>query len=229
MIEEVDEAILEALRKGLAELLPPENVVLGEPGGERPKAVFLNNIDFTVEELGIGSSGGIKKEEVSESLEGDGARKDFQLSQKPLFPLIGVESPLGTARHEPDDFGVDYSGGIISFRLPPEKGKEIQIRYHIAHAVAETRCLKFALSYALTIWAEDQLERDRITLEAVKVLYQERPELEKRGVSDIRLVRGFSEGSALDRRRRASTLQYLVETTISIEMPLPAIERIEIG
>jgi hypothetical protein len=227
MIKEVDEAILETLKEGLHELMPPENILIGDPEGEKTKAVFLINADFIVEEMGIGGSVEVKNEEVFDKFNSDGAQREFHLSKKPLRPLISVDAPLGISKHEPDDYTVDYDRGIISFRQPPTKDKKIQTRYNIPHAVSETHNLKFVLDYIIKVCAPDRSDRDKITLEIIKILYRERSELEKKGISKIRLVKGISRRKDED-TKKACILQYLVETTLPIEMQIPAIERIEI-
>jgi hypothetical protein len=63
---------------------------------------------------------------------------------------------------------------------------------------------------------------------AIKVLYRERVALVNRGVEEIKLVKGYSAQAAED-AKKASVIEYLVETTVQIEMLLTPIEKIEIG
>lgn len=227
MIREVEDAILESLKKGLSELVPPENIIIGEPDFSKTKSISLTNTGFMVEELGVGGSGGLKKEEIVEKFDTNGIKKDFKVSQNPLRPLINVESPAGTKKNEPDDYNVNYAERVISFRAPPGKGKDnVQIKYHIARAVGEIRNLKFVLTYYLGIWANDPNEKNNITLETIKVLYREKSNLAKRGISEIRLIKGYSENVDT---KNLSRIEYHVESTVSIEMPLPPIDKIEIG
>jgi hypothetical protein len=228
MIGEVEKAILELLRENLSDLMPPENIIIGEIDQKKAKSISLLITGFTVEELGIGGSGGVKKEEVVEKFDSDGKKKDFKLSQKPLRPLISVENPAGVIKTEPDDYTVNYAGGLISFRMPPEKGRGgVLVKYYIARVVGESRNLKFTLAYSLTVWADDQNERDKIALEVIKVLYRERANLAKRGVSEIKLIKGYS--AEIAETKKVSIIEYQVETTVKIEMPVPPIEKIEIG
>lgn len=228
MINEVEEAILEVLKKGLSELVSSENIMVGELDRKKKKSISLINTGFTVEELGIGSSVGVKKEEIAEKFSSDGKKKEFKLEQKPLNPLISVESPVGIVKNEPDDYTVNYAEGVIFFRMSPEKGEgNVQAKYYIARAAAETRNFKFILNYALNIWADDLPERNRLTLEAIKVLYRERPRLVNRGVEEMKLIKGYSR--AAEDAKKANVIEYQVETTVQIEMPMPPIEKIEIG
>ena len=199
-----------------------ENSILKE------KSIFLVNTGFTVEEQGIGGSGSVKKEEV-EKLDSDGKKKDFSLSQKPLKPLISVESTIGSLKNEPDDYTVDYQKGIISFRMPPEKGKEsVQIKYKITRAVAETRSLKFTLAYSIYVRGENMQNRDHIMLETIKVLYREKAALAKKGVEELKLIKGYTTQEAEGQNTNEGVIEYQMETTIKIEMPLPHIERLPI-
>jgi hypothetical protein len=227
MIKEVDDALLEILKKGLSELLPSDNVVMGEPEGRKTRAVFLNCRDFTIEEMGIGGSAEVKSEKISKSIDADGVKLEFPLSNIPLRPLVSVESPPGTFRQEPDDYTMDYSRGIIKFRQPPAEGTTIHISYNLSRSVAEIRRLKFNQIYTITLWASEQEDRDRMTLEAIRVLYLGQSELGKRGIDEIQLIKGISQEDGKE-KRRSSVLKYLVGTTLSIEVPQPAIERIEI-
>ncbi len=229
MIREVDEALLDSLRKGLSEFIQPENIIIGEFDPIKTKSISLNNTHFTVEDEGIGGSGGVKKEEIVETFDPDGETMIFTLSQKPLLPLISVESPVGTVKREPEDYTIDFNKSTIFLRIPPEKGRSVQVKYFIARSVAETIDLKFLLTYSLTIYADDLMERNEIMIETIKVLTREKVFLGQRGISDIRLIRGYSGKILEDQAKMASIVEYLVETTIQIEMPLLPIERIEIG
>jgi hypothetical protein len=225
MIREVEEAILESLRKGMSELIPSENIIIGDLDIKKTRSISLINTGFTIEELGIGGSGGVKKEEVIEKFHSDGKTGDFNLSKKPLRPLISVENPIGTVKNEPDDYIVDYESGKISFRAPPEKGKEsIQVKYQISRAVGETRNLRFMLIYSISVWADDLQEKNLLILEVIKILYRKRDEFISRGIDSMKLIRGYSENA-----NKPSIIEYQVETTIQIEMPMPPIERIKIG
>jgi hypothetical protein len=230
MIKEVDEAILESLRKGLSNIVPSENIVVEEVNPEKGKSIFLVNTGFTVDEQGVGGSGGVRREEVVEKFDSDSEKKNFSISQRPIKPLISVESPIGILKSEPDDYTVDYQNGVVSFRVPPEKGKEnIRIKYNIARVVAETRDLKFTLTYSIYVRGENIRNRDLIMIEIIKTLYLEKTALAKKGVEEIQLIRGYTTPRTEGQNINEGIIEYQVKTTIKIEMLLPSIERIEIG
>jgi hypothetical protein len=230
MIKEVDEAILESLRKGLSDLVPSENIIIGDTDQKKDTSIFLIDTGFTVEEMSIGGSGGVKKEEIAEKFNSDGKKKDYTLSYKPLKPLISVENTVGNLKKEPDDYTVDYQKGIVSFRAPPEKRNEtVQIKYNIARAVAETRNLKFVLAYSIYVRGENWQSRNQIMLEIIKLFYLERAKLADNGIEEMKLIRGDTTQKTEDRTFNEGIIEYQVETTFKIEIPLQPIERIEIG
>src|SRR3974390_1131104 len=99
MIQQVDDAILAALKRGLKEIVPPGDVTLGTmPEAARSVALLCN--DFAVDERGIGGSVGVAYEEVAESFDADGSGKSFRLTRGPARVIISVESPPGTLRRE---------------------------------------------------------------------------------------------------------------------------------
>jgi hypothetical protein len=100
-IKEIDDALLEAVRKQMSGTIPPQNVVTGTPGGREGPFVSLASTGFVVEEQGLGSSKTVKKEEVSDTFDTGGDTKDFTLSQAPVKPLVRVESPA--RREQPAD------------------------------------------------------------------------------------------------------------------------------
>lgn len=227
MIAQVDEAILDFLKKGLNELVPPDDIIIGDVDTSKPISVSLLNTDFSVEEQGIGGSGSVKREEFEETFDCNGKETDFTLSQKPLQPFVIVETPVGTEKKETDDYFVDYNTDTISFRESPKKGI-VKVKYCNARAVGEIHYLKFILNYLLTVWAGDPVNRDIVALEVIKVLYRERPGLEKRNVSEIKMVKGYMD-YLNETPVGKIILEYQVETVITFELPLPPMEQIEIG
>ncbi|MCD1294338.1 hypothetical protein CUJ83_04910 [Methanocella sp. CWC-04] len=231
MIREVDEILLGYLREGLSEFISPENIVIEEFKTKKPKkSISLVSTEYVIEELGMGSSSTIKKEEAMEKFDTDGEKKDFQLSRTPLNPLISVESPPGTIKNEPDDYMVNYATGSISFRTAPEKAKDgVHARYNVARAVAETRNLKFVLNYSLIITTENPRDKSILTLEAIKLLYGKKTAMVSNGIEDFKLLKGYSvhasEGQVVD----ASVIDFQVVKIVEIEIPMPPMERIEIG
>jgi hypothetical protein len=229
MIKIVDEALIESLKKGLSGLIPPENIVLGEVDMQKSKYLALENADFTVAEEGIGGSAQEKREEVAESIEPDGSKSEFDLAGNPLRPIINVEASDGSLMSEPDDYKLDYQKNKIHFRVPPPKGQPVLVRYYLGRSIAEVRTLKLALTYYLTIWANDPLERDSITIEAIKTIYSHLKDLERKGIEEIKLIKGQLLNLSEDQTTKARRIEYLVKADIRIETPLTPIERIEIG
>ena len=227
MLKNIDEALLVSLRNGLADMLPPGDIVLGGAGLKK-KGVLVSNTDFTIEEMSMGTLSEEQKEESEETLDADGKTLEFKLSAAPVDRLISVEYPRGRLRTYPDDFEMNYYTGVITFRDPPPKAKAgIRVRYGLARRTGESSYLKFILMYTLTILGDDEL-RDKLTLASIETLYRDMPALVKQGVEDIRLVRGYSAPLEDDKEARASFLVYSVQASLRLETKMPPIEKVEI-
>jgi hypothetical protein len=219
MIQQVDDAILAALKRGLKEIVPPGDIILGAmPESSRGVALLCN--DFTLDERGMGGSVSVAYEEVSESFDADGSGKAFRLSRGPARAVLGVESPLGVIRREIDDYVIDPSRSVISFRTAPKKAKgSVQVRYSTPRAVGEIGSLSLVMRYAVLIRSKDVRERERIALEAINALFRDKGELKAQGLEDVRLVEGYRGASPYDDQVDMWTLEYEVRTTLSIGMP----------
>lgn len=222
-IEDIESILIESLKHGLSEFITPDNITIEEHIDtiqNKDRSISLINTGFTTEELGIGDTGGVKNEEIIEKFNSDGKNKDFKLSQQPLHAPIIVESPIGVIKTEPDDYTINYAGCIILFRKPPEKG-DVQIKYYIVKAVAEIRELKFIFDYSIIIHIDDLSERKKIAFQVVKTLYRERSSLANKGI-DIQLIKGYQN-------EKKYIIDYQIETVVQIDIPLPAIDKIEIS
>jgi hypothetical protein len=230
MIKEVDDALIGALKNGLSNLAPAECIVLGEVDTKESKCIALENADFSIQETGIGGSAGEQMEVVSEKIEPDGSSREFNLSGNPLRPIIGVERPIGTIMSEGDldSYRIDYEKNRILFYLPPPKGESILVRYRVARSIAEIHTLKLALTYYLTIWANDPHDREKITIEAIKTLYRQVTDLKGKGIDEIELVRGQLVDLQGDQNKKARRIEYRVKADITIERSLLPIKKIEI-
>lgn len=221
MIQQVDDAILAALKGGLKDIVPPGDITLGAMPEASPGVALLCN-DFSIDERGIGGSVGVAYEEVSESFDADGSGKTFRLSKGPARAVMSVESPQGTPRREIDDYVIDPTRSFISFRTAPKKAKgSIHIRYTTPKAVAEIGSLNFAMRYAVLIRSKDVRERERVALEAINTLFRDKDVLKSQGLEEIRLVEGYRGVSPYDDQLDVWTLEYEVRTTLSVGM-LPA-------
>jgi len=229
MIKEIDEAILASLRNGLSELVPADSIVLGGPEPKKKNAVFVDTADFIIEDVCMGSLRQDMREEFEETFDGDGKAMKFKLSRAPVNRLLFVEYPKGKARNAPDDYAADLEGGIVEFRDPPPKGKSIiRIKYDLPTPVGEKSFLKFLLTYNIAIVAGSNEDRDKLTLASIEALYRDMPMLEKHGVEDMKLIKGYSAPMDSDKTLRQSVLVYNIQTTVEVETRMPPMEKIEI-
>lgn len=135
LFERIESLIIEILNENLQ--VPDGHIISGIKLDFSKKKlnlpqVSLNNIDFTVEEMSVGSETGIKKEETSDTFVGDGKTYEFKLS-KESDSLINIklkgrgENKWKTIKavddkEHFDNFKIDYKKGLITFRTIPKKG-----------------------------------------------------------------------------------------------------------
>ena len=226
MIPEIDEAILGSLRKGLADLVPADNIGSGiEP--LKKKCVCVSNTDFTIEESGMSVSE-VKNEEKFEIFDADGQSAEFRLTGTPIKEILKVEHPKGHFRAAPDDYTLDKVKNVIVFRETPKKGSNaVLIRYELDKPLGESRILKFALLYTLEIRAENASDRDKITLAAIETLYREVNSLFLQGVDDISFDRGYTHDLP-DGAGKSTILEYTVMASRRIDIVYPAIAKVDI-
>jgi len=230
MIEEVEKEIIEILKHNLKEI---KNVDIIRPDFKKDNlqailpAISFENVEFKTEDLGIGFSSGAKKEGQQDKFKGDIKTTEFKLSKKPLKPLAIVECPPGTRKREIDDYTVDYEKGIINFRIPPEKGKDISIKYFINKSAAETKGLKLNLKYNLNIWAANEQERDKITMDVLKTLLTFTDVLSSKGII-LRTIGGKNIDGDKIKDVFGKNIECNIETEIYVEIPYEIIKKIEI-
>lgn len=229
MIRAVDEAILESLQSSLSGIVPADNIVIGEPVPGKTNGVYLHNDGFVLEDTCMGSMAETMYESAEETLDGDGKAVEYKLARAPVQELKLVEYPKGTVRFSPDDYEWDGDKGIIVFRDAPPKGKgNIRVSYVLPNPVGEMSFLRFVLTYGITVLSEDQDERDRITLACIEALYKDVSGLSRKGVEEIRLVKGYSRPPGEDKPARANVLVYCVQTSMKIERAMSPMGRIDI-
>jgi len=228
MFSEIENVIINKLRENL-EAVRKENITAKKPDFSVKRnlpAISIVNVKFKFDEVGIGRGVNATDKETQELFSGDGKKKSFSLSRKPLRPILSVEHPLGTRRKENVDYIVDYETGTITIRSPPKKGSDnVLIKYLMP---LETRGLKIKAKYQISVWSEDEVQRDKITLDVIKTLLKEEAAFNGMGIS-IKPLRGFN--SSLDEAPKGiygKTIEYVVEAYLQVEISLPRIEKIEI-
>ncbi|MBS7654099.1 hypothetical protein KEJ43_03390 [Candidatus Bathyarchaeota archaeon] len=194
---------------------------------ENLPAISIANIDFKVEEVGIGRSFTAKNNEVKEYFSGDGEKVNFILAKKPLKPTLIVEYPPGERRMENTDYIIDYEGGSVNFRSPPEKGSNnVLIRYL---APAEIKSVKLIMKYHIDVWSKDESQRDKITFDIIRTLLRGEEEFDLKGII-IKPIGGFNiPANEVPKEVYGKTIECLVETYLQVETLLPRIEKIEMS
>jgi hypothetical protein len=128
---------------------------------------------FKFDKIGIGYSGGQQKQEIVEQeFDGDGKNIIYKLANRPLRPIISIQTPKGIAKKEKDDYFINYFTNQIKFISPPEKGKKnVIVKYVLAKNSAEVKILRLKVNCIIDIWSNaDNIECDSITLQIIKTI-----------------------------------------------------------
>ena len=225
MIPEIDQALLGSLQKGLADIVPAEDI--GTGADRKKTGVCVSNTDFTIVESGMGVTE-VRNEEKLEVFDPDGQLLEFRLTDTPVKEILKVEHPKGRFRAAPDDFTFDRAKNAVVFREAPKKGKDsIAVTYELDKPLGESHILKFSLFYSIIIAAGNAADRDKITLAAIETLYRDVGNLFLQGVDDIRFNRGYTV-DAVEGDVKSSVLEYTVTTSRRIDVTYPAITRVDI-
>ena len=136
-------------------------------------SISIYDNGFTFDKIGIGYSGGQQRQEIIEQeFDSDGKNIIFKLANRPLRPIISIQSPKGIAKKEKDDYFFNYFTNQIKFISPPEKGKKnVIVKYVLAKNSAEVKILRLKFNCIIDIWSNaDNIECDSITLQIIKTI-----------------------------------------------------------
>ena len=225
MFKKIESAIIEVLKEQL-ESVPKGNIDTKKTKlGEKLPAISIVNVAFDVKDVGVGNSIGGEDARAQEKFSGDGERKEFILSEKPVRPLVMVEYPSGS-RLNAADYTVAYGRGAVIFLTQPKKGEDnILVKYLKPF---EVKGLRLNLTYHICVWASDEAQRDEIAVEVLEAILREETSLDQQGVS-MKLVKGFNtsmdDGSG---NAFGKTLEYMIEADLLVEVPSPRMEQIDV-
>lgn len=229
MFGRIEELIIKVLKDNL-DLVPKDNIGLKRVDFKRNlrlPSVSIEDVEFQIEDPGIGRALSSVEKELADIFSGDGKRTVFPLSKKPLKPTVEVEHPPGRKLREKVDYSVDYVEGVVIFNSPPLSGdRNVVVKYL---APVEIRGLKFNIKYHITIWADDKSSCNDIAVKIIELLFREEKHFNVQGIF-LKPLRGFnaSPNDLVPEGVYGKVLEYEVETQLQIELPVPRIERIEI-
>lgn len=225
MFKTIESAIKEVLQEQLRSV-PKGNIDTKTKLGGKLPAISIVNVSFDVKDVGVGSSIGGENVRTQEKFSGDGERKEFILSEKPVRPLVMVEYPSGS-RLNAADYTVAYGRGAVIFHIPPKKGEDnISVKYLKPF---EVKGLRLNLIYHICVWASDEAQRDAIAVEVLEAILREETSLDQQGVN-LKLVKGFN--SSMDEGSEkvfGKTLEYMIEADLRVEVPYPRMEQIDVN
>jgi hypothetical protein len=221
LFSKIESAVAELLRTNIKNI-PAESI-----GAKRKKQaaelpiISIVNVDFEFKEQGIGRSVPGDLESL-ETLNGDGKRTEFTLTQKILKPFIRVEHPPGTLLKD-TEYRVDYAKNTLSFNIAPLKGAgNVLVEYR---KPVEQKSLRLNLRYHIQVWASSPEERDDLTVQVMEILLRDDDVLSNQGIQ-ITPVKGFNV--ATDDDVYVRSLEYLIQTDLTVAVELPRIEAVEL-
>ncbi len=225
MIHEVNEAMVERLRKCLADRVPADHIQYGTPGKQLP-TVSLLCTGFTPGETSIGSAG-VRKECVEETCTLKGGATNLTLSVNPVEAPVRVESSAGTVN--PSLFKVNLSTGSISFYAPLGKtATDLTVSYHIDRSVAEKRALTLNLQYRILVAAKSIHDMNESTIAIVREFAFNPDAHFDQIVEAVRFVR-CDAGAEENADRYASTLAFEVVASLEHEIEFGPLDRFTIS
>lgn len=221
-------------------------------------SISIYDNGFTFDKIGIGYSGGQQRQEIIEQeFDSDGKNIIFKLANRPLRPIISIQSPKGIDKKEKDDYFFNYSTNQIKFISPPKKGKKnVIVKYVLAKNSAEVKILRLKLNCIIDIWSNaDNVECDSITLQIIKIILLNEDSLNSKnihiqGVNCINLNTSNEDIDNYNNNRKNNNkssskvinkenkddhhylfgrrLNYNIETDITTDIHIPIIEDIKI-
>jgi len=224
MFNKVETAIIKILQDHI-QTVSKKNIDT-KPNFKSLPSMSISNVNFEIDEVGLGRSIGGVGREAQDVFNGDGKNREFTLTEKPLKPIISIEHPIKKRLRE-SDYLIDYETGVVVFQSPPSKGDQnVSVKYLKPF---DTKGLKLNITYHVNIWAKDENQRDEITVETIKTFLREEDTLAQQGVS-LKPIRGFNipKGEDVSKDVYGKTLECKVETDLHVEIPLPRIEKVEI-
>ena len=221
MLIRFSEAIVEALQAGME--IPKGRVGLKAPTAKQKLPyVHVSNVSFEVKDGGLGGSVGGEGVTVSDRFDGDGAKTLYTLTEKPMRPLISVESPPGSRVH-PNQYVVDYLAGTVTFNRPPKEGEgNVVMLYRKPYL---SRGVTLELTYNVTVWEGDEEARDRLATSAMQALLKAEDQLNGSGIF-LKPARGHNVDEGPD-GGYGKAIEYNVEGEIRVDVEIGRIEAID--
>jgi hypothetical protein len=232
LLDAIADELVRALQAGLPDI-PEARIRTDKPNLKKTSdlpAISVSSAEFTFQDAGVGGGGTDVKDVVKVYFSGDGKTVTFTLSDKPIRPMLGVESPKGHAKVENNDYTVDYVKSEITFSSPPPRGKNnVLARFYSASTSGEAKYVQMNITYNVDVWATEEKERDSLTIEVIKAIV-----LSEEGLSTKGMRVTPSRGLNLDAEDIgadgvvAKRLIYSVEANLQVKTLVPTMERIEI-
>jgi hypothetical protein len=234
LFDEIENSIIDILTASNLEV-PKENFVRGNiliVSNEKAvmPALSLYDIETAFLEANFGSNIEEKREENQDSFSGDSVQTTFVLSKRPLKPVGLVETPVGTPKREDLDFHVDYVKGSIEFAKAPDKGSNnIVATFTPFSGMIKVGGLRVVTKYKIDSWASTRNQCDDIATSVMRTLLLEKGKLAADGYT-VKLIScsALTTTEPPQAQLFCRSLEYEIETQLTFEQPLEAVESIVI-
>ncbi|ODS40769.1 MAG: hypothetical protein A7315_15510 [Candidatus Altiarchaeales archaeon WOR_SM1_79] len=188
---------------------------------------MLNDVEDAVIKVLRENLEGIPKENINVK------RPDFKKDSLPSISFENVEFKtedlgMGASSGEKKEGAHDkFSGDNKTEKFNLSK-IPFSVKYFVDKSVGETKGFKFNLKYNLCIWAKDEGERDRITMDVLKTLLMVTDELNDQGIV-LRTLGGANIGDEkIPEGVFGKNIECDIESEVYVEVPYERIRKIEV-
>jgi hypothetical protein len=225
MFNRVEEQVIKVLQEEMKGI-PKNSISTKIKDLKKTPAVQVTNVSFRLGDKSLGRPIVGEENLQKDVFSGDGKKTEYKLSEKPVRPIISVESPIGS-RIDESMFTIGYREATITFNDPPETGKNnIAIRYIKPF---ETVGLHLNLTYHINVYGDNEEERDTLTEKVLESVLKGEERLNGESLS-LEFVKGFNITVSPENLPNSygKTIEYTVNTPFIVLIESGIMEEIEI-
>ena len=225
MFSRVEERVITVLQEGM-DGVPKNSISTKIKDLKKTPAVHVTNVSFRLGDSGLGRPIVGEENLQRDVFSGDGKKTEFKLSEKPVRPIISVESPLGKKNDE-SMFTIGYREATITFNKPPATGENnIAVRYIKPF---ETIGLHLNLTYNINVYGKDEEERDTLTVKVLESVLKGENKLNGESIS-LKLMTGYNIATSPENLKDAygKTIEFTLDTPLIILIESGIMEEIDV-
>ena len=225
MFSRVEEQVIKVLQEGM-DGVPKNSISTKIKDLKKTPAVQVTNVSFRLGDSGLGRPIVGEENLQRDVFSGDSKKTEFKLSEKPVRPIISVESPLGNKIND-NMFSIGYREATIIFNEPPTSGENnIAIRYIKPF---ETIGLHLNLTYNINVYGKDEEERDALAVKVLESVLKGESKLNGESIS-LKLVTGYNIDVIPENLKDAygKTIEYTLDSPLIVLIESGIMEEIDI-